>query len=672
MMCNPGFSFRRLYLCCCFLFLWTCGSAQALTLYFKNGTVMECESAFFEGEFARVKVKNGELRIPVEHLSEKTFNQMANGDKNEQAATETQIKTEQPKTPLPPSNLEIKGEETSVVPTLNPETAATATFTTPPDWKMISYKELKLDLPDPDPNIKVVEDTITLSGKPNSGLEGDKVVVHYRIAMQTDGKSPGPRAGQLLFYAPYINDTTGAKGRETQAYTDLMGFTVFSFRIKTNFNQLSDPSKAYWLPEAGWYELVFEAADKIRRKHNLKESKMFMWGNSSGSGMAQRLALKYPDKISAVALMGGSGYAPVEKASGLPWLVMNTLAASEQDDNMRLQAELKKSGDTVIYARTPQWRETRGSGNFYHSAGSLAISLAQSYFWSLYQGIKPDGSLLPAKSWPLMARGESPFDLYQVPQDIQVPDSTETEQWFRLPSPAMAFFWVQRPQPMKTEKMVLANGRSIPLILAQPRVAGPAPKGLVITTTEFNLQQYPSMANDLSHWAEEGFVALALRAPKATLMKGRETLPWKELLDWIKSRKELAALPIYLACMEGQSLPVEGWNEAVLKGQLKAVMVSEIDGDESIAKNKEKLEKYSLGVPVLAAFHVADEAKFKKENNDDKKKKSGDKLEERISQRFQNMMNPPTIYAVPSSIKSSEARQTYSIKRGAEFFQQIR
>lgn len=165
-------------MCCCFLFLWTCGSAQALTLYFKNGTVMECESAFFEGEFARVKVKNGELRIPVEHLSEKTFNQMANGDKNEQAATETQIKTEQPKTPLPPSNLEIKGEETSVVPTLNPETAATATFTTPPDWKMLSYKELKLDLPDPDPNIKVVEDTITLSGKPNSGLEQFAVDLH--------------------------------------------------------------------------------------------------------------------------------------------------------------------------------------------------------------------------------------------------------------------------------------------------------------------------------------------------------------------------------------------------------------------------------------------------------------------------------------------------------------
>ena len=103
---------------------------------------------------------------------------MANGDKNEQAATETQIKTEQPKTPLPPSNLEIKGEETSVVPTLNPETAATATFTTPPDWKMISYKELKLDLPDPDPNIKVVEDTITLSGKPNSGLEQFAVDLH--------------------------------------------------------------------------------------------------------------------------------------------------------------------------------------------------------------------------------------------------------------------------------------------------------------------------------------------------------------------------------------------------------------------------------------------------------------------------------------------------------------
>ncbi|NJK92019.1 MAG: alpha/beta hydrolase [Blastochloris sp.] len=167
---------------------------------------------------------------------------------------------------------------------------------------------------------------------------------------------------------------------ENRALSDLLGFTVFSFKIQTDLRKVSDPSQAYWMPEAGWYDLVFEAAEKIRRKHNLATSPMLLWGNSSGAGMAQRLALKYPEQFLAVATMGGADYANVSKATKLPWLVMNTLGAGEQEDNLRLVRALQDKGETVVYGKTPPRRNLRGTENYYHSAGTLAVSLLQSFF----------------------------------------------------------------------------------------------------------------------------------------------------------------------------------------------------------------------------------------------------------------------------------------------------
>jgi len=662
-------------------------SAGELTL--DSGAKIAYNELKIEGDFVFVTIDRGTIKLKKSQLSEKDIKVLFESSENKAfiSPAPTQNPQEAIVFPAPQKNDElavnkdlvsspspIPSVEQAKKPVEREEQpgAEKSSFSIPVDWKKMSLSELEGSLADPESDLNVIEEELTLSGKPKSGMQGDKVVVYYRIAMKGDKKTPGPHADQLLFYAPYINDSEGAGGRENKDYTDRMGFTVFTFRITTNRGELSDPAKAYWMPEAGWYELVFEAAEKIRRKHNLKESKLFMWGNSSGAGMAERMALKYSDKFSAIALMGGSGYTPVDKTTSFPWLIMNTLGAGEQEDNVQLQDQLRKEGNEVIYAKTPSWRELRGTNNFSHTAGPLAISLLQNYFWSIYQKRESDGTMPSPRSWSLVAHAEKPFDIYRIPRgDLGVPLG---DKWFRLPGEAMGLFWSLRPAPLTTDKIVLGEGQTIPLMVATPNLDGKPPKGVVIVTREFDYLQYATTVNDLYHWSEEGYTAVAFRSSKGTLFKSRTSPPWSELVDWIKKQNNLSNVPIYLSSQTGHTLPLEDWGRADLRAKLKAILVTEVDADEPLSKNKEQLEKYPSGVPILIAAHTDEDLKVtheKKKGNEDGKTELLAR-EKRISQRFGTLLNNFEFYLVPPSQKNSEGRQTYAINRGIEFFEKSR
>ncbi|NJK92020.1 MAG: hypothetical protein HC904_09460 [Blastochloris sp.] len=181
-----------------------------VVLYFRDGSKMVCEEAIFEGEFVRVKVKQGEMRVPVANLDEKTFRKMVAEENPKPASQPNPTQSTNPPQQTEPTGLPSAQVEAAAVKEETTAAAPTDKSGPPAGWSPVPPSELKPELPDADPDITVVDEELQLTGEPRSGAGGKKVTVYYRIALKAD-KTPGPRAGQLVFYAPYINDKTWAR-----------------------------------------------------------------------------------------------------------------------------------------------------------------------------------------------------------------------------------------------------------------------------------------------------------------------------------------------------------------------------------------------------------------------------------------------------------------------------
>lgn len=649
--------------------MWRTIAALAILIFFtpvlspaeqielKGGGILDCESAALEEDVVVVTLKSGTVRLPVDSVAESTLKRLR-GETSPppQAQTTPAPSTQAPAPtsggePLPPTPAEPASPAAE-----SPKPSATVKFAVPPPppgFTLHPALEFPKEFPDPDPSIKVLRGELKLASKAK-GME-QEAVAQYRIPLKAD-KTPGPRAHTVIFHCPFINDSTTVDGREQLALSDLLGFTVISFKINTDFQQLNNPEKTYWMPEAGWYDIVWEAVDKVREKHQLKPGKkVFLWGNSSGAGWAQRLAQRYPDRVEAVAVMGGSGFEKASKKTGIRWLIMNTAGASETSDNQTLAASLKEAGDPVIYVQPPPRREYRGTGNYLHTAGALAVSLMQSFFWGLNSTRLPDGSPTPPEQWSYAASTEPPYTVFMR----QSPDATLSGPFTLLPSESMAYFWNQLPNPVHATT-VTTGGRPFRLYQALPKSG--RVKGIVLTTTEYSILNYPAIAGDLAHWAELGYAAIGLRqplkAPSPASGASPAAPPPDVLSAWLQQHPGHDSLPIYLSTRVGDTVPLPLLVSAPWRPKIKGMVVSGLNLEMKDSELKKAIADLGLNPPTLAIVR----ADF------DPKVEDPEKMAKKAQRDIQKAGLHLQAFLVPPARANPEKERYYAIAKGGDFF----
>jgi pimeloyl-ACP methyl ester carboxylesterase len=636
------------------LAFWT-ASTNAELIELKSGGTLECESAVLESDVVVVKVKSGTIRLPVDLVAESTLQRLRGAPTMAAPAPAAELPPQPPtEAPQPPA----PATENEPAPVPKPTEAPPPSlpkFPPPPapaGFARHAAAEFPKEFPDPDPSVKVLRDELKLTSKAK-GME-QEAVAQYRIPLKAD-KTPGPHAHTVVFYCPFINDSTTVDGREQLALSDLLGFTVISFKIHTNFKELNNPEKTYWMPEAGWYDLVWEAVDKVRSKHQLKPEKIFLWGNSSGSGWAQRLTVRHPDRVEAVALMGGSGFEKMTQPTGARWLVMNTAGASETSDNQALVANLQQLGDPVIHVQPPPWREARGTGNYLHTAGALAVSLMQSFFWGLTTTRLPDGASTPQAQWAYAASTEPPYTVFKR----QTPDASLTAPFTLLPSESMAYFWNQLPNPVHATT-VTAGGKSFRLYQALPK--SDRLKGIVLTTTEYSILNYPAIAGDLAHWAELGYAAIGLRqplkAPSSPPGAGPPPSPPDVLAAWLQQHPEHASLPIYLSARVGDTVPLPLLVPAPWRPKIKGMVVSGLNLDMKDSELKKAIADLGLNPPTLAIVRAGYDPKLE----------DAEKMAKKAQRDIQKAGLHLRAFLLPPSEANPEKERYYAIAKGGEFF----
>lgn len=639
-----------LSIACAWLIASSATTAEHIEL--KNGGVLECESATLDADVVVVQVKSGTIRLPADSVAQSTLQRLRGEipkpSPSHPPETDALGEVQPPFAPFEDGSPTVPESRKSHAP-LMPK------FTPPPapvGFVSHAATDFPREFPDPDPSVKVMRGELKLASKAK-GMD-QEAVAQYRIPLKAD-KSPGPHAHTVVFYCPFINDATTVDGREQLALSDLMGFTVISFKIQTDLRQLNNPEKTYWLPEAGWYDLVWKAIDKVRSKHQLKPGKIFLWGNSSGSGWAQRLTIRHPDRVEAVALMGGSGFEKMTKPTGARWLVMNTAGASETSDNQALAATLRQLGDPVIYAQTPPRREARGSGNYLHSAGALAVSLMQSFFWGLATTCNPDGSPTHQHQWGYAGFTQPPYTVFKR----QNPGDSLPESFTALPSESMAYFWNQLPNPVHAATVV-AEGKPFRIYQALPKSR--RIKGLVLITTEYSILNYPTIAGDLAHWAELGYAAIGLRQSLKVPPSAPGTRPaWSppDLISaWINLHPEYVSPPIYLSTNIKDTVPLPFLLPPAWRSKVKGMVLSGLILDMKDSELKKAISDLGLNPPTLAIVRA----------NYDPKVEDPEKTAKKAQRDIQKAGLHLQAFLVPPAGANPEKERYHAIAQGGDFF----
>ena len=75
------------------------------------------------------------------------------------------------------------------------------------------------------------------------------------------------------------------------------------------FDILTDMDDPYFVtPEAGWHDVALAIQEEICRKYQLPKRKLLLSGESAGASLVSQMAAAYPDRVEAVATVGGSRF----------------------------------------------------------------------------------------------------------------------------------------------------------------------------------------------------------------------------------------------------------------------------------------------------------------------------------------------------------------------------
>ncbi len=226
--------------------------------------------------------------------------------------------------------------------------------------------------------------------------------VGYIIPVDEKGK-PLPGASDMIFYGPYNGEGYRiAPGTQPwlQALAKRNSCTVFSLKIIANTDITDDRETYYVYPEAGWFDLVFAAQQKLTRKFSFPEKKLILLGMSSGGSMAQNMIAARPEKIEAAVWNGGSRYdTPDAKSDHIPRLMINTWGCPGEPATAELARKLQQRGAPVLFTVTGPNPELKK--NSHHDPGPDYYTLMEQYLQSILRLRRENhGKLPPAKQWP--------------------------------------------------------------------------------------------------------------------------------------------------------------------------------------------------------------------------------------------------------------------------------
>jgi hypothetical protein len=508
----------------------------------------------------------------------------------------------------------------------------------------VSINELQPDVPEKTEDIKLITKEVPLTTRPKSGVE---ISAFYRMPVTSDG-SPGPNAHQLVFFAPGIHSHSyDLEREEVSCLSEKCGFTVFSLSNDINTKDPNDPNWNWWKPDSGWYDLVFEAAQKIQEQNNFPPDKMFIYGLSAGSQMAQRMAVRYPEKFTAIVIASGFNYEELTAKTNIPWLIVYTRRDGGEIDSLDLVSKLREFNDTVTYGTAPTVKGLRGADNYFHHLGDPAISLISAYLWDIYENqINKKESVDPNK-WPFVVSSNPSLPVYKSNHNIDY----NKYNLSLLPSNSSAYYWSLLTDIPRDLEYTLPGGEVIHLLAVRPKNV--KIKGVVWCTTSYNYQNVASVINDLDQLAEEGYYAFALKDALIS-QTGPEKL--RSLASWLTTQSDLTGLPIFATYIFGRGIDFDLFSHSSIYPTLHGLAISNIDGESPPFDFLQSVASGGQNIPTL--FIVSSSSSSE----------TIDRLESHLKTRIEDIIPDPKLYMIPSDAKTTGKEEYYATENSIMFF----
>ncbi|MFH1825416.1 MAG: hypothetical protein ABH873_09395 [Candidatus Firestonebacteria bacterium] len=259
----------------------------------------------------------------------------------------------------------------------------------------------------------------------DTDFPGNKqVIVYYALPMRGNRVLP-LSASNMVFCAPYVGETEFFKRNFNNYFVKELGCSVFSFEFKYTDEELGNRKKWYYYKESGWHDLALEVQNKLIHDYGLDRRKIIIVGESGGASMGQQMGIYYPDKIEAVAGIGGAFFDEPKVKSDVAWLMINTWGDSTIVKNDEFAKNAGALGMQVLRILTPPVWDKKGD-NFHH----IPSNLAEKYVFEFVKGIldlrRNNGGKTPIyEKWPVKYSSENKT-LYFSSEDFE-------KTWKKLP-----------------------------------------------------------------------------------------------------------------------------------------------------------------------------------------------------------------------------------------------
>ena len=471
------------------------------------------------------------------------------------------------------------------------------------------------DFPEPDPNLQVKQLTVDISNHPDIAA---RVKVVYAIPLDREGK-PGPRAHHIVFYCPWYKQGNPLTDAYSKFLCGNLGLTVVSLQISwgeaaapanpakaadqnvdgnTHLDQ-NAPSPAPAVADKSsvdinsknytqqdiYPELAFEAQASLEAKYGLEHESLIVFGNSSGSDMAERMAIHYQEKMACVALMAGGVFEEPTAKPTIPWFVMCSRGDGNSSVNQNLVDTLHNLGARPINLTIePQWdRGGRGGELFHHIISDDGFSLCEAYIWDIVQQMDASNVYpLTPQQWPYLSTRGFPANVYNNNVTLlqSLPDT-----YFSLPGKTSAFYYSK----LQVHQLVTSTSYKSGIWSIEPVTK---PKGIIIYDDNFDYLAIGRIIDDMYYYADNGYSVFFTKGPSIDV---------SDLISWIQKDAKNQDLPLFAVGIDAEAPALLKLAQNDLKGKFKGMAFVDYAFDDA-EQSPLQLKQPETDCPVLYVF----------------------------------------------------------------------
>lgn len=227
------------------------------------------------------------------------------------------------------------------------------------------------------------------------------MTAEYLIKVDAEGL-PVESAKNVLLYFPFYNEEKFFVRAFHRDLCEKDGFTVLTVRVPFRDHRLKeDPKRNFARNESGYGKTMWEAYDILLKKYpTLPRRKVFVTGESIGAFSAQNFILKFPDRVAAVALIGGAYSDDDSLPATVPMLVAYAVTDPSRGAGAYLSTLAKKQKHPMYYFAMayPCWEQYR-TDNLPHSPSEQLLSVVRCFLKDLSRHCDEAGKVLPREAW---------------------------------------------------------------------------------------------------------------------------------------------------------------------------------------------------------------------------------------------------------------------------------